>query len=512
MSKYCVLRVLSYNRMSLTSGTTGIMLLGYEVLGAYHAMIGHPRACPGAGSDVAGLPTAGMPASYGGGAGVMSMATSPGSMSGGAGGGAVSRLSAAPSSAMPLLALTPFIKKWTVRVRVTYRGDVKTFKSRDGRDGQLLKLELADSSGELGAVLFGEAIRRYDSVLQAGSMVAISNGTVKMANKQFSKGREYEITLDERCTITQLDDDAAVPTVVFKFLRCIADVGDMPPGTIVDVVGVVTNQGVEGSITTKKDHSQLAKRDVTLADESGTITMTVWGAAASTDYPPGTVLGCKGVKVGDFGGRTLSTMSGSQLMIDPPTDRAAPLVSWFSAGGSSSVRSLTERSGGGGGKAVDSSALADVSLRSTFENVKDESAAAMDAERVHVIKASLGYVRSESDKLWYLACTATTEAGRMCNKKCTDDAGAFSCPFHGQVIPEPRYIMSANASDHTGSQYLTLFNAEAEAVLGISAKALYAELQAMGGRSSDLRDEQIAVWDAHFKPVQWKPFIFSVKR
>ena len=77
------------------------------------------------------------------------------------------------------------------------------------------------------------------------------------------------------------------------------------------------------------------------------------------------------------------------------------------------------------------------------------------------------------DNTWmYNACPKDD-----CKKKVTaDHAGGWRCEKCNQVYPEcnPRYVLSFTASDATGRLWVSAFNAEAEQMLGRSAKELVA--------------------------------------
>lgn len=67
------------------------------------------------------------------------------------------------------------------------------------------------------------------------------------------------------------------------------------------------------------------------------VRLTLWGRTAENFNPGGTaedgsatqpVIAFKGVRVGDFGGRSLSMMSSSTMMVDPDIDEAHKLRGW----------------------------------------------------------------------------------------------------------------------------------------------------------------------------------------
>jgi ssDNA-binding replication factor A large subunit len=66
---------------------------------------------------------------------------------------------AEPSGAIyPVTALSPYMNRWTIKVRVTKKGDVKTYTNAKG-DGKLLSVDLLDAQGgEIRATMFNEQV------------------------------------------------------------------------------------------------------------------------------------------------------------------------------------------------------------------------------------------------------------------------------------------------------------------------------------------------------------------
>ena len=92
---------------------------------------------------------------------------------------------------------------------------------------------------------------------------------------------------------------------------------------------------------------------------------------------------------------------------------------------------------------------------------------------IQVIKATIHNIkRDDVGRMTYPACPATVD-GRTCNKKLTlQGESMWSCERCGVQTPSYRYILSAQMSDESGSEYVTLFDAEAKAFLGIEANDL----------------------------------------
>jgi len=140
---------------------------------------------------------------------------------------------------------------------------------------------------------------------------------------------------------------------------------------------------------------------------------------------------------------------------------------WSETGHSQAFTSLTERGGAGGGG--ESGPLSIPELRMGVARIREAAA----GDGVHIVKATITNVRhDEPSKMWYPACPGTRE-GRVCNKKMQEQAeNAWTCDSCGQGTPNYRYILSLTIADHTGSEYVTLFDNEGAQLLGQPAKTL----------------------------------------
>ena len=71
-------------------------------------------------------------------------------------------------------------------------------------------------------------------------------------------------------------DAGAIQRVKFNFTK-LHQLPDLPAGRVVDVLGMVKEEGDVVEITTKRG-DKLAKRDLTIVDESNTsVQLTLWG-------------------------------------------------------------------------------------------------------------------------------------------------------------------------------------------------------------------------------------------
>ena len=131
----------------------------------------------------------------------------------------------------------------------------------------------------------------------------------------------------------------------------------------------------------------------------------------------------KGLRVGDFGGVSLSSGFSSQLLWDSQDiPRSVELRQWWAEGGKdSSTQGLTGGSGGGmGGREVP------FNERGVLDDIKSKQLGYGEKPDYIGVAATLNFVRSE--KLWYEAC-----ASEGCQKKVvqnTDGADSACISFN----------------------------------------------------------------------------------
>jgi len=209
-------------------------------------------------------------------------------------------------------------------------------------------------------------------------------------------------------------------------------------------------------------------------------------------------VGVKGVKVGDFGGVSLSTTQSATVQVDPPSELVTRLKTWWDANKSSlEVNQLT--TGGGGGSGAGSGALTDPTKRKTLAAVEGEGLAHGDDGKgtMFVCKGVLARILVSPQKPTppaYRACTNSVDSARgprSCNKKMTLSGGETftceSCAVMGLPSSEGkwRWILPMRVQDHSGAKMVTAFDEEAEALLGVSADDSVAEFIRFTGANKD---------------------------
>ena len=256
-------------------------------------------------------------------------------------------------------------------------------------------------------------------------------------------------------------DDGNIKVIGYKFVS-IADIQGLSPETNVDVCGILMETGEAAPLKTRAGKDTF-RRNVKLGDQSGAaIDLTLWGEQATGlnfDEARWQVLAIKGARVSSFNGKSLSSGFTSIIQLSPDLPQCNELKSWFdSQGQQASFNEISQgrgESGAGGGSQEPK----------TIAEMLAESKAAEGAS-YYTVKMTIALFRKEQH-VSYTACKA-------CNKKVHQVGDVWRCePCNVEYeTPEYRYILSCNASDHTGSQWISCFDEVGRQLLGVDASTL----------------------------------------
>jgi len=393
----------------------------------------------------------------------------------------------------PIEALSPYAHRWTIKARVSQKAAIKTWHNAKG-EGKLFSVTFLDESGEIRATGFNESVDQWYEMLQEGSVYYISAPCrVQLAKKQFSNvNNDYELTFERDTVIEKAEDTEGVPQVRYNFTT-LKELETVDKDTTIDCIGILQNVGEVSEIVSKTTSKPFSKRDLTLADDTGySVKLTVWGNTAQTfDTQTESVIAFKGVKVSDFGGRSLSLLSSGTMNVDPDIDEAHKLKGWYDAQGRNEQfqsHASTIGAATSGGKQDQTKTIA---------SIRDENLGMSENADYFVLKATIIYVRQEN--VAYPACL-----NEGCNKKVIEiDPGVWSCEKCGVSHPKPeyRYIMSINVSDHTGMLWLSCFDEVGRLVMGMPGDELMA--------AKEEGDE--AKVNRYFQDANCKTFMFRCR-
>jgi len=365
----------------------------------------------------------------------------------------------AVGNSVPINSLNPYQNRWTIKAQVSQKSAVRTWTNARG-EGKLFSMTLMDEQGgEIRCTIFKDGVDKFYDMLEDGKSYYISRGQLKPANQQYNTCKnDYEMTLGAESEITLCNETLKI-TLNYTFVP-IKKLEDTAVQANVDVCGVVKTVGECSSIATKRGDN-VDKRNITLVDDSeAAIDITLWGdKAAQWTATEGTVIAGKGLKVGDYNGRSLSSGFNSLFEINPDIERAHQVQTWYSNTGGQAVESLT-KAGGTGGPAP----------RKTLKQIKEEGLGQGEKPDWVEVKAFVSFIKHDAT-YFYVACPET-------NKKCIEQGeGSWICEANNKSYKDDeivrRYIMSVTTNDESGVQWLTAFNDSGETLLKHTANDLY---------------------------------------
>ncbi|XP_031288032.1 replication protein A 70 kDa DNA-binding subunit A [Pistacia vera] len=380
----------------------------------------------------------------------------------------------APARIIPIAALNPYQGRWAIKARVTAKGDLRRYNNARG-DGKVFSFDLLDSDGgEIRVTCFNAIVDRFYDVIEVGKVYLISKGSLKPAQKNFNHLKnEWEIFLEATSTVDLCpEEDGSIPTQQFSF-RPISEIENAENNSIVDVIGIVISVNPSVPIL-RKNGMETQRRILNLKDRSGrSIELTLWGDFCSKDgqklqemvdvgfFP---VLAVKAGKVNDFSGKSIGTISSTQLFINPEFPEARDLREWFDRGGKDTASMSISREMLAAGSKNE--------IRKTVAQIKDEGLGRSEKPDWITVRAFITFIKS--DTFCYTACPLMI-GDRQCNKKVTQSGNRWECNRCNQEFEECdyRYLLQAQIQDETGLTWVTAFQESGEEIMGCPAKELY---------------------------------------
>lgn len=232
-------------------------------------------------------------------------------------------------------------------------------------------------------------------------------------------------------------DASEVPEVKYNFVK-LDQLNSIDPNGSCDVIGALNSVSEVSTIQSKATNKEVTKREITLVDQSEySVRATLWGKSAenfSKTENDRCVLALKGVKVGDFGGRSLSITGNTTVLIDPDLPEAFGLKGWYDENAGNVTWKQYSSAGGAGAGGSNGPIANQENERKTIQEVKDENLGMLNEDKPDYFNMRTFITFIKPTGLWYPACTSDG-----CNKKVTEAGDGWECIKCNKQMPRPQY-------------------------------------------------------------------------
>jgi len=380
----------------------------------------------------------------------------------------------------PILQLNMYQNRFTIKGRVTSKGDVKHWSNARG-EGHLSSLEVLDAGGtDIRITMFKEAVDKWHEYFEIGQVYTITGGRLKVANQKYNNCKSnYEMTIDVNTEIVKCEDSKEIQSMIFEFVK-IGSLEEKEENSYVDVIGIVQEVGEVQSLTSKKTGNELKKADVTLIDDTGVqVRLTMWGTSAEeagNKLDGGgdkKVVAFRRARVSDYGGKTLS---GGDVYVEPDCPETEDIRRWWSSQGSRSapVKSLSS-SGGAGGR------MDGFNDRKMIGDIKSQQLGESNEKGDYLtFKAHFTFLKKDKEGgAWYTACPNKDDPCRnRCKINQTTD-GSYHCDRCNGTYPNcnRKWIFSGTVGDGTSNTWVSIFDDQAQQLLGRTADEMFGHFE-----------------------------------
>lgn len=192
------------------------------------------------------------------------------------------------------------LKSWKIEGRIISKSPIKHWKKKD-KEGKLFNIIVLDNTGEIRITAFDEIVDQFYDQLELDKIYYFSNGQIRLKNQMYnSTTHDCEIYLNNETKIDEcVETTHEVPEIQYN-LKTVTEIKELENNIITDIVAICSFVSELEEFDAVSTGRHLKKRDITLADQTGEIKLTLWNEMAEIQYKKKEILIINDLIVNEF--------------------------------------------------------------------------------------------------------------------------------------------------------------------------------------------------------------------
>ena len=337
-------------------------------------------------------------------------------------------LESSPEFFTEIASLSHYDRSFKIRGRVIKKQPMKSFRKKDGSEGNVFNIVVKDHTKPIQIVFFNDMALKFADLIEAEKIYSFSDLEIKNASQFNNTGNKYELYVHGKTDIKELKESSDIPKIHFNF--CTIEEIAQKANTVLDVIGIVDDPGIMSMITLRSGE-QKEKKNIKLLDDTGySVDITLWGQnALDIQVNKGDIVIFQDVIVKEYNGKFLSFTSNSKLLSkipDHPRYKDILLYKNKTREGNIEAKSLTEQKD----YQIKIYKIGQIIDYMNTQNVYSDSKQGFNC---------IAYLIRVSGNFFYESCENET-----CMKKVTKtNEGLYYCDKCNKMNAKPRYRLMA---------------------------------------------------------------------
>lgn len=175
--------------------------------------------------------------------------------------------------------LNHYDRSFKIRGRVIKKAPMKTFKTKDGRDGCVFNMVIKDETRDIQVTFFNDVANKFYDVIEEGKIYSIADAEIRNAGKFNNTNNKFELSISERSVIKRLPDIKEISNFNFKFVK-LSDIEHKSEGEVFDVIAIVEDPGAIKDMALRTGETKELRKIRIRDDSNYAIDLSFWGQQA----------------------------------------------------------------------------------------------------------------------------------------------------------------------------------------------------------------------------------------